>query len=79
MIVATDTMGQTAGGSVRLTCAITGVSTAIRFDENLSPFTAQALAFAAAVRGEPHDFSVSRDLALMRLFTAAYAEARACR
>ena len=29
----------------------------IAFDAALSPFTAQARAFAAAVRGEPHDFS----------------------
>ena len=48
------------------------------FDETLSPFTAQARAFAAAVAGEPHDYSAARDIRLMRLFDAAYQEGRAC-
>ena len=39
---------------------------------------AQAAAFAAAVRGEAHDFSIDRDIALMRLFDGAYREAIAC-
>ena len=37
---------------------------------------AQAAAFMAAARGEPHDFSMPRDLALMQLFDRAYTEAR---
>lgn len=78
MIVALDTMGQSAGGSVELTCGRSGTSRPLLFDRSLSPFTAQARAFAAAVRGEPHDFSGERDLRLMRLFTAAHDEAKAC-
>ena len=78
LLVATDTMGQTAGGSVALRCGRTGAGTPLTFDETLSPFAAQASAFAAAVRGEPHDFSIDRDIALMRLFDGAYREATAC-
>lgn len=77
MITARDTMGQTAGGSLTLTCGIGGAERPIAFDAELSPFTAQALAFAAAVRGGANDFSGHRDLALMRLFTAAHEEAKA--
>ena len=53
-------------------------STPLAFDEKLSPFAAQASAFAAAVRGEPHDFSIGRNIALMRLFDRAYREAIGC-
>lgn len=79
LIVATDTMGQTAGGDVTLCCARTGAKTSLAFDAGLSPFTAQATAFAAAVRGQPHDFSIARDIRLMRLFDAAYQQALSCR
>jgi len=79
MIVATDTMGQTAGGRVALTCGMSASATRIAFDTELSPFAAQARAFAAAVRGEEHDFSAARDLRLMTLFTNAYADAQTCR
>lgn len=79
MIVATDTMGQTAGGSASLTCGTSGVITPIDFDAGLSPFAAQAGAFAAAVHGEAHDFSAARDLRLMTLFTEAYVAAQTCR
>jgi predicted dehydrogenase len=54
------------------------VETALPFDATLSPFAAQAAAFAVAVRGGPHDFSIHRDLSLMRLFDAAYARALSC-
>jgi len=79
LIVALDTMGQTAGGSVALRCGRTGAETPIAFDPARSPFAAQAAAFAAAVRGEAHDFSMPRDIALMRLFDRAYTEALPCR
>lgn len=72
MLTAIDTMGQTAGGSVVLTRA--GGDTTVEFGPD-SPFTCQAVAFQRAVGGEPHDFSISRDLALMRLFDRAYKEA----
>ena len=82
MIVALDTMGQTPGGSVTLRCGRTGAETPLPFDAAISPFAAQAAAFAAAVRGEGHDFSIARDLELMRLFDAAHqkamGEAQAC-
>ena len=77
-ITAIDTMGQTAGGSVVRHCGRTGRSEPLPFDDATSPFTAQAKAFAAAVHGAPHDFSAARDLRLMRLFDAAYTEARSC-
>ena len=50
----------------------------VAFDRDLSPFAAQAAAFQRAAAGERHDFSVERDLRLMRLFDRAYQEARAC-
>ncbi|WP_426265950.1 Gfo/Idh/MocA family protein [Sphingomonas sp. LHG3443-2] len=78
MIVALDTMGQSAGGSAELICGRSGTGRSIPFDPGLSPFTAQALAFAAAVSGAAHDFCGERDLRLMRLFTAAHEEARGC-
>ena len=79
LLVATDTMGQTPGGSVTLTRSDGGESVlGVKIVKMESPFTAQAAAFQAAVRGEPHDFSIDRDLALMRLFDRAYQEARAC-
>jgi predicted dehydrogenase len=77
LLAATDTMGQTPGGSVTLTQS-DGIALCVNFEKIASPFTLQATAFAAAVRGEPHDFSITRDLHLMRLFDSAYAKARAC-
>ena len=78
LLTALDTMGQTAGGELWRTCGRSGAREPIAFDAELSPFTAQAAAFAAAVRGAPHDYSVERDLALARRFDAAYQEAFAC-
>ena len=72
-IVADDTMGQDAGGSVRFIDARTGAARPLPFDAVLSPFTQQARAFAAAVRGEPHDFDPWRDLAAMALLLAVAA------
>ena len=77
LLTATDTMGQSAGGACTLTDAA-GAETPVRFDGTLSPFTAQARAFANAAAGGPHDYSAVRDIRLMRLFDAAYREARAC-
>ena len=76
LIVALDTMGQAAGGSVTIRCGRTGDERPLPFDTATSPFTAQATAFAAAIHGAPHDFSAVRDLALMRTFTAAHEEAQ---
>jgi predicted dehydrogenase len=77
-IVALDTLGQSAGGSAVLTCGRSGIGRPIAFDENRSPFEAQATAFAAAVQGAPHDFSLNRDLTLMRLFAGAHDRAVLC-
>jgi predicted dehydrogenase len=75
LLTAIDTMGQTPGGTLTLTNGQGSVG--VTFGD-LSPFAAQAAAFRAAAQGEPHDFSLNRDLALMRLFDRAYTEARAC-
>lgn len=75
---AIDTMGQSAGGRLIRTCGRTGAPDEVPFDKTVSPFTLQAAAFAAAARGEPHEWSVTRDLRLMRLFDTAYREARLC-
>lgn len=76
LLVATDTMGQTAGGTLMHRCSARGEERAMPFDAATSPFAAQAAAFMAAARGAPHDFSMTRDLALMRVFDRAYEEAR---
>ena len=78
LLTATNTMGQSAGGTLTFTDGATGKDAPVRFDEALSPFTAQARAFAGAAAGGPHDYSASRDIRLMRIFDAAYREARAC-
>jgi 1,5-anhydro-D-fructose reductase (1,5-anhydro-D-mannitol-forming) len=78
MLVATDTMGQTPGGHLVRRCGRTGDTAPVPFDARLSPFAAQAAAFGRAVAGEPHDFDLGRDLALMRLFDPAYREAIRC-
>ena len=72
-VVALDTMGQTAGGSVTLVDGATGAETPAPFDTAASPFAEQARAFQAAVRGGPHDFDAARDLAAMRLLADIYA------
>lgn len=84
MLVAGDRNGQTAGGSPTLIDGRTGKEKPTRFDETLSPFIAQARAFAVAVAEERHDYSAAPDIRLMRpmrlmrLFDAAYRDARAC-
>ncbi len=74
-IVATDTMGQDPGGAAVFIDAASGETRPIAFDAALSPFTAQARAFAAAVRGGPHDFDPARDLAALRLLLSLEAQA----
>lgn len=78
MIVATDTMGQTPGGTLTRRCARSGEEQPIAFDAATSPFAAQAAAFMAAARGASHDFSMARDLSLMRVFDHAYRKAISC-
>ncbi|NLU79198.1 Gfo/Idh/MocA family oxidoreductase [Micromonospora sp. HNM0581] len=66
-LVAVDTMGQTAGGSLRRLDAATGVVTELPFDTRTSPFTAQLRAFGAAVRGADWPWPLARDLRLHEL------------
>jgi len=71
MAVATDTMGQTAGGSLTLQSTSGGAPTDIAFDAT-SPFEAQFAAFSAAVRGAAAwPFPADRDLRLHRLLIEA--------
>lgn len=77
-LVAVDTMGQSAGGSVTHYCGSTGITSDVAFDKTISPFTVQVAAFAAGVAGAAHGFSAERDIALMRAFDAAHKQARAC-
>lgn len=78
MITAIDTMGQSAGGTLTLTCGKTGEMSALAFDVGMSPFTQQVLAFSAAASGHTHDFSMARDIALARQLDAAYGRATSC-
>ena len=78
MLSAIDTMGQTAGGSLTWSCGRGGGCEDVAFDVGVTPFEAQARAFAAAVNGSPHEFSAERDLRLMTVFDAAYREAQRC-
>ncbi len=67
LAVATDTMGQTPGGSLRLQSADGGPSREVPFGAS-SPFTAQLDAFASAVLdGRPPAHGPDHDLRLMRL------------
>lgn len=75
-IVAENTMGQEAGGTLTFTEAATGVTAALPFDGALSPFLGQVRAFGSALRGGDHTaFSAARDLHTMRLLDRAYRSA----
>ena len=75
-IVAGNTMGQEAGGSLTLTEAAGGTSIPLPFDAELSPFLGQIRAFDRALRKqEPSVFSGARDLHTMRLLDRAYRSA----
>ena len=78
MIVASDTMGQDAGGHVTLIDAQTGSKTPLAFDTETTPFERQAAAFAKFVQGQTHDFSIERDIAAARRFFTAFREAQTC-
>ena len=77
MLIATDTMGQTAGGTVTLTDGSDGRTESIDFDGTASPFLEQVRAFGRALR-EPAAraaWDAERDLHTMRLIARAYAAA----
>lgn len=78
IIVASDTMGQDAGGHMTLIRAESGEHEELPFDTETTPFTRQAAAFAAMLRGEPHPFDIGRDIAAARRFFDAYEEAFTC-
>ena len=75
--IATDTMGQTAGGSLDLIDAATGVAQPVDVPgQDRSPFLNQVEAFADAVAGEgSFPFPADADLATMRLLLRAQAMA----
>ena len=75
--VATDTMGQTPGGSLELIDAATGVATLVDVpDAERSPFLNQVEAFAAAVAGSGvFPFTPEHDLNTMDLLLRAQAMA----
>ncbi|MGB3807354.1 MAG: Gfo/Idh/MocA family oxidoreductase [Erythrobacter sp.] len=78
MIVATDTMGQDAGGHMTRIGAKDASSRALDFDTDTTPFARQAAAFAEHVREPGDTFSITRDIVAARAFFAAYEEARKC-
>ena len=79
MIVASDTMGQDAGGHMTRIDARDGSKETLEFDTSITPFAQQAAAFAAHVRDGGDAFSLTRDIAAARRFFVAYNEASPCR
>ncbi len=76
-IVAGNTMGQDAGGTLVFAEAATGTSRPLDVaDADVSPFLAQVRAFARAFHARDGDtFSAERDLGTMRLLDRAYRSA----
>ncbi|MGH8922278.1 MAG: Gfo/Idh/MocA family protein [Actinomycetes bacterium] len=71
-LVAVNTMGQTAGGTLTRIDAATGAVTQIPFDTATSPFTAQLATFTAAVAGTATwPWPLRRDLRLHELLHTA--------
>ena len=79
--VATDTMGQTAGGTLEWIDAATGVAQPLTVPgADRSPFLNQVEAFADAVLGrQPFAFTAAHDLAIMALVLQAQAMAKPSR
>ena len=77
MLSATDTMGQTAGGSVTFTSGADGRTEDVAFDTTASPFLEQVRAFGRALRDPAARvaWDAERDLHTMRLIARAYAAA----
>ena len=71
-LVAVDTMGQTAGGTLTRLDAPTGDAVTVPFDTATSPFTVQIAAFSAAVAGTAEwPWPLRRDLYLHELLHTA--------
>ena len=67
-LVATNTMGQDAGGRLELIDAADGGCAPVPFDTGLSPFTAQVQAVETALTGStPWPYPLGRDLRLLGL------------
>ncbi len=75
-LVATDTMGQTPGGTVELIAASSGAREVLAIPGgDRSPFLNQMEAFADAIhRGEPFAFSAAHDLHVMERVARAQAQ-----
>ena len=74
MVIATNTMGQTPGGTLEIIDPKDGARRAVEIPagEDHSPFLAQVEAFSASLLGEePFPFSPDHDLHTMRLMEAA--------
>lgn len=78
MIVASDTMGQDAGGHMTRIDAADGSSKTLKFDTDTTPFARQAAAFARFAQGEDADCDIARDIAAARAFFTAFEGARKC-
>ena len=78
MIVASDTMGQDAGGHAMRIDAKDGSHETLEFDTHTTPFARQAAAFARFAAGEPGGFDIRRDIEAARAFFTAFAGARQC-
>jgi 1,5-anhydro-D-fructose reductase (1,5-anhydro-D-mannitol-forming) len=76
MLVAENTMGQTAGGALTFIDGASGRAEPLAFDADSSPFTEQVRAFGSALRRpeERAAYSASRDLHTMRLVARAYGQ-----
>lgn len=74
MLVAENTMGQVAGGSLTFIDGASGRAEPLAFDADSSPFTEQVRAFGSALRRpeERGAWSAARDLHTMRLVARAY-------
>ena len=72
-LVATDTMGQDAGGRLEFLDAATGAARDVPFDTATSPFAAQLRAVEDTLAGlaGPWPFPLARDLRLLRLLHGA--------
>ncbi len=76
-LVATNTMGQTPGGTLEFIDAVNGSTRTIDVPgADRSPFLNQFEAFASAVEGAPFGFAPEDDIAVMALVLQAQAQAR---
>ena len=71
-VVATNTMGQTPGGTLERTCARSGTGADIPLDDLVSPFRHQVDAFSTALRGgTSYPYPPARDVRLAHLLESS--------